>query len=290
MSNLLNGLVAVVTGGASGIGRGMVEALVKEEVSVVIADIRAELAYELSTELNSKGHKTMAYPCDVSKLSDLYRLAEATVAHFGRVDILCNNAGVTNAFKPILDMEEADVNWVLGVNLMGVWNGCKVFGNIFKKQNSKSYILNTGSEHSLYPAHPLVGMYTASKHAVLGMTAILKEEVPEQMQVSLFCPGLVQTELVTSGQLRPDIYGGPVGPSNVSYQDTDPGMSYSEAGQIAIDGIKRGDFYIFTHPHNIDYIEEKHQEIKSTFLRHQPRYDNDNRDDMRMIMKERGVI
>lgn len=182
-----------------------------------------------------------------------------------------------------LNIAESDARWVLDVNLMGVWYGCVAFGRRFVEQGTPAHILNTGSENSLGIAHTHAAFYTASKHAVLGLSDVLRRELPEFVGVSVLCPGMVRTDLSGSLRHRQERFGGP---SEVGVP-TDRGMEPEEVGQRAVEGIRRGDFMIVTHPPVRELVEERTAEILAAFDAHAPRYAGDGELDTRAAMTTR---
>ena len=186
--------VAVVTGGGSGIGRGIALALARAGSTVVVADIDPARVVAVATELQSIGvgptrPEAMGVACDVTDRAAVEQLADVAWDRYGHVDLVANNAGVFPHFSSILDLEEDDARWVLDVNLMGVWYGCGVFGKRFVEQGTPAHILNTGSENSVGVPHTHAAIYTASKHAVLGLSDVLRRELPDFVGVSVLCRG-----------------------------------------------------------------------------------------------------
>ena len=260
----LQNKVGVVTGGASGIGRGIARALAAEGAHVVVADIEATRAEEVAAEVRSKGVKSFGVACDVTERASLEALAERAYGELGRVDILCNNAGV-GAPGAVAEVAAADAEWTFAVNLFGVLNGCAVFVPRMRK-NGGGHILNTGSEHSLGVPFPGLGIYTASKHAVLGLSDVLRREVQvDGIGVSILCPGPVKTDVWNAGRNRQDRFGGPLQAPAHMASVFDGAMDADEVGRIAVAGILRKDFYILTHPQVRAVAEERGREVIAAF-------------------------
>jgi NAD(P)-dependent dehydrogenase (short-subunit alcohol dehydrogenase family) len=278
--------VAVVTGGAGGIGLGIARALAGAGTHLIIADIQEDKAARAAAGLAETGVRTSAWACDVSDHESVERLADRAWSEYGGVDLIFNNAGVMSGLGPLVEAKEGDLRWLLEVNLIGVWNGCSVFGRRFLEQGGPAHIVNTGSEHSLCAAHPLAGFYTATKHAVLALSDVLRLELPEFIQVSILCCGLVATDIAGSMENRPDEFGGPekLDPALAERDVSRLGMDPDEVGQRTVDGVRRGDFYIVTHPHDIVYVEERNKEILAAFASQAPRYQGDDSYDVRKIM------
>jgi NAD(P)-dependent dehydrogenase (short-subunit alcohol dehydrogenase family) len=280
--------VAVVTGGASGIGLGIAEALANAGTHIVVADIQEDKATAAATDLAKVGVRTVAFGCDVADRSSVERLADQAWAEFGHVDIIVNNAGVMAEACPLIDAKEADFRWLIDVNLIGEWNGCSVFGKRFIEQGAEAHILNTASENSFYAAVPYSGFYVATKHAVLGMSDALRMELPEFITVSILACGLVNTNLNTATEVKLQRFGGPVVQDEATRatgkQVMGLGMDPDEIGKLAVEGMRRGDFYIVTHPHNRDYIAERFEEILRAYDTYAPRFEGDEKYDVRKIM------
>ena len=275
--------VAVVTGGASGIGKSICLALAEKGTHVVVADIEQSKAEESAQEIAQGGVRTLAVQCDVADLNSVEQLAEQSWSHFEHVDLLFNNAGVAGG-GPLLDSTTNELHWLFNVNVFGVWNGCKVFGQRFRDQGTPAHIVNTGSEHSLGVPNTQIGFYTATKHAVLGLTDVLRREVPDHMGVSILCPGIVRTEIWNAARNRPEALGGPQDGPPEAQVIMDQGMDAREIGRRAVAGVERGDFYIFTHSHVRKFVEERTTEILATFDAHAPRTEGDEKYDVNAII------
>ncbi len=280
--------VAVVTGGSSGIGLGIARALAKEGTHVVVVGMNEDKGMRVAEELKGYGVRASSYVCDVSNRSAVEKLADYAWNEYGHVDLIFNNAGVSSGIGTVIEGKEEDFRWLLDVNLIGEWNGCSVFGKRFIEQGTPAHIVNTASENSFYPAAPLQGFYVATKHAILGLSDTLRMELPDYIGVSILCCGLVNTSLHRSSENRPERLGGPTEPENVEGGEMvmQLGMDPDEIGRLTIEGVKRGDFYIVTHPHNRDYIEERYKEILDAFVAQAPRFEGDEKYDVRKIMEQ----
>jgi short-subunit dehydrogenase len=172
---------------------------------------------------------------------------------------------------------------VLEVNVLGVWYGCSAFGRRFVEQGTEAHILTTGSENSLGMAHTGAAFYTASKQAVLGLCDVLRYELPEFIGVSVLCPGMVRTNLSNAGTHRPARFGGPT----AAAPPLEMGMDPDEVGRRAVEGIRRGDFYIVTHPPVRQLVEERAAEALAAFDAQAPRFAGDEAMDTRKLMPPR---
>jgi NAD(P)-dependent dehydrogenase (short-subunit alcohol dehydrogenase family) len=196
--------------------------------------------------------RAIAVPTDVSKADSVAALADRAYAEFGRVDVLCNNAGVVR-FTPIAKLTLADYQWVMGVNFWGVVHGLLAFLPRMLAQEGERHIVNTSSIGGLIPSTTNVAAYTASKYAVAGLTETLRSELAGTgIGVSLLCPGLVHTRLGDAGRNRPAEYGGPI-PLADSVR-TNPGSSLNtgvdpeDVGRMVLAAMRNGDLYIHTGP------------------------------------------
>ena len=190
----LEGKVAVITGGASGIGKGTAMAMARLGTHVVIADVNDRRLEETGAELAACGSRVLTVHCDVSKEADLQRLAQVTRKEMGPVDILMNNAGVVlrGALEQIT---MADWEWLLGINVLGVIHGIRAFLPEMLARRS-GYIINTASIAGLVALTGEGAPYIASKFAVVGLSeALALYARPRGIEVSVLCPGSVETNL-----------------------------------------------------------------------------------------------
>lgn len=196
--------VAVVTGAASGIGRGLAERFAAEGMKVVLADIEAGALAETEAELKAKGAAVLAVKADVSKAEDVEALAKETIDAFGAVHVVCNNAGVAVGGLS-WERTVADWEWVLGVNLWGVIHGIRVFVPIMLEQGTEGHVVNTSSTAGLSTG-PGLPIYHATKHAVVALSEVLHHEFAltgAKLRVSVVCPLYVDTRIVDSDRNRP---------------------------------------------------------------------------------------
>jgi NAD(P)-dependent dehydrogenase (short-subunit alcohol dehydrogenase family) len=195
----VHGEIAVITGGASGIGRGMALALARNGADIVLADVNDRRLAAVSDEIRSIGRRVLAVHCDVSRDDDVAQLADRAEAEFGPVGLIMNNAGVVlrGALEQI---ELADWQWCFGINVMGVIRGIHTFlPRMIARRHG--YIVNTGSMAGLVALTGEGGPYVASKFAVVGLTEALALYCrPFGIGVSLLCPGGVATNLAETGR------------------------------------------------------------------------------------------
>ncbi|MEM6625713.1 MAG: SDR family NAD(P)-dependent oxidoreductase [Pseudomonadota bacterium] len=272
-----DGKTAVVTGGASGLGLAIAEELTRRGARVGLADIEMDRACTAAFALSLGRAEVKPFAVDVADADSVEALADAAWREFGRVDAVFNNAGVGGG-RDLIGTRETDFDWIWSVNVKGVWNGCRSFGARFQDQDGHALIVNTGSEHSLGVPHLNQGIYTASKHAVHGMTDVLRRETPDRIQVSLFCPGIVATEIWNSSRNRPDAFGGAKQANALGRTIMDYGMQADDVARRALDGVEAGEFYIVTHPHNKKMIKARHEEMVQAFDAQTGRIDGDRFD------------
>ncbi len=195
--------VAVVTGGASGIGRALADRFAAAGMKIVLADVEEPALASAVAELEAAGTETLGVVTDVTQAESVDALAKQTVERFGAVHVVCNNAGV---FAGGLSWEcsLADYEWVLGVNVWGVIHGVRSFVPILIEQATESHIVNTASMAAL-TAMPLAAAYHMSKHAVLALSESLHKELAAQkIGVSVLCPELVATNIGEGERNRPE--------------------------------------------------------------------------------------
>ncbi|MEE2665514.1 MAG: SDR family NAD(P)-dependent oxidoreductase [Myxococcota bacterium] len=203
----LSGKVAVITGGASGIGRALADAFADEGMKLVLADVEKPALEAAVAELEAGGSEAFGVPTDVRDPEQVRALADAALDRFGTVHVVCNNAGVA-PLGPVLETSFEDWRWLVDVNLLGVAYGCSVFAPILIEQG-EGHIVNTASAGGLIAA-PGLGAYVATKHAVVGLSETLFLELADTgVGLSVLCPGLVDTRIFQSERNRPGDDGGP---------------------------------------------------------------------------------
>jgi len=246
----LNGRVAVVTGGASGIGFGLASAFAAEGMKVVVGDIEEPALDDAVAKLEASGAEVLGLRTDVSDDASVAALAAAAVDRFGAIHVACNNAGVGGgglSWEAPLSTWE----WVLGVNMWGVIHGIRAFVPILMQQD-EAHIVNTASIAGL-AAGPFMGPYNASKHAVVALSETLYHEMAmtaPQVKVSVLCPGWVRTRIADSARNRPDDDGDDAveNPARLLLQSViERGMPPEELAAIVLDAIRAERFWILPH-------------------------------------------
>ena len=189
----LQGKVAVITGGASGIGRAVADRAAGEGMKIVLGDIEEGPLKEAVDELTGRGAEALGVVTDVSDAASVRALRDRTLDRFGAVHLVHNNAGI-GLGGPIWEVSEEDWRWILGVNLWGVIHGVATFVPLLIAQG-EGHIVNTASIAGLTAA-PFLGPYNASKHAVVAISETLFKDLQAMgapVGVSVLCPGFVQT-------------------------------------------------------------------------------------------------
>jgi NAD(P)-dependent dehydrogenase (short-subunit alcohol dehydrogenase family) len=266
MNNLTN-RIAVVTGAAEGIGRGIALALAEAGAHIAIADIDADAASRTATELVAAGHTASPFHVDVANPDSLTALAEEVQASLGPASILCNNAGVM-LDGPLTEVSPTDWQWVLDVNLHGVINGVRAFIDQLQASD-EAQIVNTGSMAGLAPRTYLdYGIYSASKAAVVSYSENLRAELePEGIGVSVLCPSTVATRIWEADRNRPaDLGPGRPVPRPDRIKDAIDGDA---VGQLVLNGIRQNRAYIFTSEDARPRVEERHAAIIADIERHE---------------------
>ncbi|MAE97247.1 MAG: short-chain dehydrogenase [Deltaproteobacteria bacterium] len=260
------GKVAVVTGGASGIGRGIVLACARAGMHTVVGDVDPVGAQTVAEEAELVGPRSLAVATDVTDPAAVEALADKTWAEFGRCHLVCNNAGVAVA-RPLAETSLEDWSWTLQVNLMGVVHGVSSFVPRLKIQGEPAHVVNTASM-SGHLATPLLGAYTASKYAIVGLSECLKLELDDHpVGVSVLCPGPVATRIGDAGRNRPQALG-QAAPIPIELRDAlAGGMDAERAGRIVLRGIAEDEFWIFSHPELQPAVDARSGGIAAAFDR-----------------------
>ncbi len=194
----IEGRVAFVTGGGSGIGAGITQALVEKDMRVVVADIDGERA---ERQAHSLGSQAVAVTMDVTSLASWAEARETARRHFGDVDVLCNNAGISPPHQPLLEMPIDTFGKVMAVNVAGVYNGIATFAEGMCERR-RGHIVNTSSLNGLIAYRGAVA-YSASKFAVTGLSDALRDELaPFDVGVSVIFPGLTRSAMSESMMRR----------------------------------------------------------------------------------------
>jgi NAD(P)-dependent dehydrogenase (short-subunit alcohol dehydrogenase family) len=243
----LSGRVAVITGGASGIGLGIARAAAAEGMRLALLDVEHGA---LDAACRALGGEALGLRADVSDPASLAAAAERVLARFGRIDVVCNNAGVL-VDGPLVESTARDWTWLVGVNLLGVAHGVRVFVPHIRAGGEGGHVVNTASIAGLSALTGL-GVYTATKHAVVALSEVLREELaPEGIGVSVLCPGGVRTRIHEAARNRPAALGGPepgAGRAAPTDAAVEAGMDPDAVGARVLRAIRANEPYVLTHP------------------------------------------
>ncbi len=264
----VSGLVAVVTGGASGIGRGIAQRLVERGAHVVIADIEKGPLDVVAEEIGAVGLRT-----DVSDAASVQALAEQVVDRFGKVHLLFNNAGVAPE-AGLAEMTLADWRWILDVNLYGVIHGVHAFLPLLKEHGEPAYLVNTSSMGGFVADMPGLGAYATTKFAVMGLTEALAQELRREdsnVTAAVLAPGTVRSNIARSLRTRPaDADTSSFVQNDISQNAELAALRWldpAEVGDIVLAALARGESHIVTHPEWYPMVAERSAAIEAAFGR-----------------------
>jgi len=244
----LKGKVAFITGGGGGIGGGIAQAFIEQGMNVILADISLEHAQE---QANALGENTLALQLDVTSLVSWAKAKNAAIEVFGQVDVLCNNAGVSQPRQPLDQISAETFAQVMAINTTGVYNGIVTFAEDMRQRRS-GHIVNTSSINGLL-AFGTFGAYSASKFAVTAMSEALRDELALfDVGVSILFPGLTRSRMSLS-----DIESGDIPPEVAAHGLTDP----LYLGRAVANAIKQNQVYIISHPEYKAILEKRFSDI-----------------------------
>ncbi len=273
MKRFRNG-TAVITGAASGFGLETSRLAAQRGMNVVMADVQADALQRAAKEIEGLGAQVLPYRLDVSKAAEVEALGAATMKRFGAPSIVFNNAGV-GAGGLIWESTVADWDWVIGVNVMGVAHGIRVFTPMMLEAAAKDaeyegHIVNTASMAGLINA-PNMGVYNVSKHAVVAMSETLYQDlnlVTEQIGASVLCPFFVPTGITASERNRPQALAAdqPTKSQLIGKAMSDRAVgrgkvSAADVAGFVFDAIEAGRFYIYSHPKSLSSVQTRLEDI-----------------------------
>ncbi|MEZ0604380.1 SDR family oxidoreductase [Paraburkholderia sp. IW21] len=274
------GKVAVITGAASGFGRAFAEKGASLGMKLVLADVNPHALAQTVDALRAGGVEAIGVPTDVSDATQVEALAQAALDAFGKVHLLFNNAGVGSGGF-LWESSANDWAWVFNVNVMGVAHGVRAFTPIMLRQNEPAHIVNTASVAGLL-SPPAMGIYNASKHAVVSLTETLYHDLqlaqaakPDQtaggeVGCSLLCPAFVPTGIADAERARPAELRNDSGPTRSQIaagkqlqRAVQSGkLSATDVAEITFEAIAARRFYIVTHPGIMATVKLRHEDIE----------------------------
>jgi NAD(P)-dependent dehydrogenase (short-subunit alcohol dehydrogenase family) len=250
-----SGRVAVITGGASGIGRALADRLAAEGMKIVLADIEAGPLKQAERAMKAAGHEVFSVRTDVSKASSVAALAHKAYERYGAVHVLCNNAGIVppERYKPIWESSLQDWKWALDVNLWGVVHGIHSFLPRMLEQGEEGHIVNTASVAGLISGSGS-GVYGVTKHAVVRLSEAVfsgLRERAEKIGVSVLCPGVVATGIYNSERNRPGASPAPGDKAAPAYHELAQdlyrtAMQPPQVAEQVLQAMRSGQFYVVT--------------------------------------------
>lgn len=264
------GRVAVITGGASGLGRALAFRLAREGVRLVLADVDERALQATRDELAAGGAAALGMRCDVSRGEDVERLAERALAEFGAVHIVCNNAGVA-PLGLVWENSVADWQWALGVNLWGVIHGVRVFTPILLRQGDEGHVVNVASVAGLI-APPGMGVYNVTKHGVVALSETLYHDLAVQqarVKCSVVCPAFFPSGIHESERSRPAELKSDRAKSAIDLEldamlrkaTTSGRLSAEDIAERVFEAVRDERFYVLTHPRINASIERRMRAI-----------------------------
>ena len=264
--------VAFITGGASGIGLGMARAFVAGGLRVVMADIRDDHVAAALAQFERAGQRARVHglKLDVTDRAGYARAADEAEGVFGRIDVLCNNAGI-GLIGPLAKCQWGDWDWGIGVMITGVINGIQTIVPRIRARGAGGHVVNTSSMTGILTI-PNASIYAMAKSAMVGLSEAMRGELaPENIGVSAFCPGPVQSNIAETGRTRPAEFSG----ANSGFAELERALAQRpvsplwmdalECGERVLAGIRANDLYIFTHREFREPMEERCRALLAAF-------------------------
>jgi NAD(P)-dependent dehydrogenase (short-subunit alcohol dehydrogenase family) len=263
------GRVGVVTGGGSGIGRALAEAFAREGARVVVADVDEAGMADVVGPIRARGGEALAVRTDVTDLASVQALAERAFGAFGRVHVLCNNAGVA-LWGGLETATHRDWQWVLGVNLWGVIHGLEAFLPRMIAQKEPGHIVNTASMAGLVATRGL-GIYNTSKYAVVGLSeTLMKDLKPYNIGVSVLCPMGVSTNIRASERNRPAHLKNDRPSQAEPVELMGRYLAPDSVAEMVLGAILRNELYVITHDEGLVPLRSRFERMERTIRQRKP--------------------
>ncbi len=266
----LGGRVAVITGGGSGIGLATGEALAREGMDVLLADIEESALATAADQVGAHGGRVATAVCDVADREAVEALAEQAWSELGGCHVLFNNAGVA-VFGPIQEMTHDDWRWVIDVDLWGVIHGVESFVPRMLDQGEGGHVVSTASFAGLVPNDGL-GVYCVAKYGVVALSECLRRDLkPHGMSASVLCPMRVATNIDASDRNRTPDYGGPGhhGAADPPDEDDYEGrlVEVGPVADLVVRGIKADELYLLPHAESERFVRNRFERILGAYER-----------------------
>ncbi|MEM8766360.1 MAG: SDR family NAD(P)-dependent oxidoreductase [Pseudomonadota bacterium] len=265
------GKTAVITGAASGIGLALAERAASARMNVVLADIEEKALEAAVKKIEERQVRAIGVPANIMVEEAVQELAERAIGEFGKVHVLCNNAGVASSAtvgKGVWELPDQEWDWVMGVNFYGVLYGLRAFIPHMLDHGEESYIVNTASLAGVLPGG---GTYGVSKHGVLALTEGLQRDFEERganIRAAVLCPGFVNTNIGDAERNRPEDLAGKGASAEaramvaaVMNDMLSRGKAPAEVAETVFEAMSAGNFYILPHPAWDDMVRDRVEQI-----------------------------
>jgi NAD(P)-dependent dehydrogenase (short-subunit alcohol dehydrogenase family) len=260
---------AVVTGGASGIGRAMALALARDGARVVVADLDERGMDDVVRQVGARGGEAVAVRTDVSDRAQVEALAARAFEVFGGVHVLCNNAGVVT-HGGLEAATHRDWQWVLGVNLWGVIHGIEAFVPRMIAQKAPGHIVNTASMAGLIATRGL-GVYNTSKYAVVGLSETLAKDLkPHRIGVSVLCPMGVETQIRAAGRNRPESLKNAQDVAAEPVELIGRTLAPETVAEMVMAAIREDRLYVITHDEGLPPLRRRFERMEQSIVDRKP--------------------
>jgi NAD(P)-dependent dehydrogenase (short-subunit alcohol dehydrogenase family) len=257
----LSGKVALITGAASGIGRGLVDAVAAAGMAAVAADIDSERLEEVAAALHKAGVRGLTSTLDIRDRAAWAGLIERAERELGPVQLLCNNAGVTATPGPFMELPAEAWDWVVGINLTGTFNGAQAVTRRLQAQGLPGHIVNTSSVQGLFAAAGFAP-YNAAKFGIVGLSETLRIELePLQIGVSILCPGPTRTRIMAnSARIAPHL-ARPIGAARAGFTNY---QTPADVASKVLDAVRANHLYVLTHSEYAPILEARAAALASS--------------------------
>lgn len=259
----LQGKVGVVTGAGSGIGLGIARQFAREGMAVALLERRADTLDAAAAQVRELGGKALPLVVDVTEPNELEGAADAIEREFGKIHVICNNAGVVVGGKSLDEVTPLEWKWILDTNLGGCINGINTFVPRIRKHGEGGHVVNTSSIGG-FEVNPVLrtGPYDVSKFAIVALTEALANDLAgTNVGVTIFAPGAFNTAIRQSTEFREARYGGPVTTPPPKVRTGEPRLEPDVAGRRVVDAIRSNELYAFTHPEARKRVEPRLRRI-----------------------------